>query len=162
MTTLTEESFAPDDLEEGVSLQLDFSKLAKVAQTGASVSLGQYRGQPLLLFFCDSVHSRGCTSLVKRLTSQWAELRSTEAGVLGVARDYRARVREAAYDLRLPFYVLADPDGRVFGAFGLEQGGSVFVVDAEGEIQRRLTGAPLVTLGDQALDLLPAAGRRKG
>jgi peroxiredoxin len=128
--------------------------ISAIAQTGAAVSLTIYRDRSLLLFFCQSLRSQRCTALAQRLTADWSALRRIDAGVVGVSRDYRARLREVAYARRLPFFVLADPDGQVFRAFGLGQGGSVFVVDAKGEIRKRLAGASPVQLGERAIALL--------
>jgi peroxiredoxin len=126
------------------------------------VTLGLARDRPLLLFFCDSIRSERCRALAQVLNARWRRLRTMNAQVIGVARDYRALLRAVTYDARLPFYVLADPQGKIFKAFGLKQGGSVFVVSATGEIFGRIADAPPSGLGERAVQLVAELARSSG
>jgi peroxiredoxin len=126
------------------------------------VTLERSRDRPLLLFFCDSIRSRRCSALAQTLSARWSKLRALNAQVIGVARDYRALLRAVAYDAKLPFYVLADPQGKIFKAFGLERGGTVFVVSAQGEIRHRLANAPPAELGERAVRLIADVARASG
>lgn len=132
----------------------ELPSVSALAQTGARVTLERDRSRPLLLFFCESVRSRRCAAVAQTLSARWNQLRAMNAEVLGVARDHRALLRAVAYDSKWPFYVLADPQGCVFRAFGLKEGGNVYVVDAEGEIHKRIAGVPPTDLGERAIGSL--------
>ncbi|MBN1612044.1 MAG: redoxin domain-containing protein [Polyangiaceae bacterium] len=140
----------------------DLPAVSALAQTGARVTIERARQRPLLLFFCDSIRSERCSALARVLSARWSRLRALNAEVIGVARNYRALVRAVAYDARLPFYVLADPQGKIFRAFGLMQGGTVFVVDTQGEIRQRLSEAPPSELGERAVQLVAELPRTSG
>jgi peroxiredoxin len=148
--------------DEPLSAGDELPTVSAVAQTGARVTLGRRRDRPLLLFFCDSVRSERCRTLAQVLNARWSRLRAMNAEVVGVARDYRALLRAAAYDAKLPFYVLADPQGRIFGTFGLKRGGAVFVVSATGEIRERLTDAAASELGERAVQVVAELAHTSG
>ncbi len=156
---LAEPSATPDEpLSKGDSLP----RITGIAQTGAGVGLGDDHGRVSLVFTCESLATARCTRLSKWLRDRWLDLRELDALVLGVTRDHRVKLRELAYELELPFYVLADPSGRLFRAFGLEQAGPVFVVDKNNEIQARLTMEPPEALAERALSSLASLSRDSG
>ncbi len=152
----------PEAIGEPLTSGDELPEVSAIAHTGARVDVVDYRGRVLLIFFCSSLSSERCTALTEWLRQRWSELRELDAAVLGVTRDHRLPLRERAYQLELPFYLLADPRGRLFDAFGVQEAGQALVVDSDGEVQKRLAGDSPADLGDRSLRLLDSLSRESG
>lgn len=126
-------------------------------------TLADYRGEVVLVNFWASWCAQcvyempGLAMLQQRHADQPFAVMTIDAGE---KKDQVRRVVELA-DFTLP--VLLDTDRRVFGAWGVENLPTSFLVDADGRIRYRLVGGTdwdgteLDTLIDS---LLPDAGRR--
>jgi peroxiredoxin Q/BCP len=116
------------------------------SDTGEQVTLSQYRGQPVVLYFYPADDTPGCTVQAQGFRDDWEAYQRRGAVVLGVSPDdvaSHARFREK---YELPFTLLADPDHRVadlYGAwgektlYGKKYIGiirSTFVIDPEGNV----------------------------
>jgi peroxiredoxin Q/BCP len=82
-----------------------------------------------------------------------ARFADADAQVLGATIDPLEDVKKFADSLKLPFPIVADQDGKVATAFGVEAGGHAdrvtFVIDKEGKVVK-------VFSGREALDPAPA------
>jgi peroxiredoxin Q/BCP len=133
-----------------------------IAHTGQLVHLEHYRGRPLVLCFCTSIRKPDCRRRVDAIRADWPRLRKAEAGVLGVFRDDGAWLRAIAYDLKLPYLVLSDPNSRLARAFGLTGPGGAypkpvaFVSDQEGRIVEVVSEVEPERMMKRILSALPS------
>src|SRR3954454_5610598 len=103
----------PMELHEKVadfSLQTDENK---------TVSLSDYAGKPVVLFFYPRADTPGCTIEACGFRDAFTKLQAAGAVVLGISRDTpqaQAKFR-AKYDL--PYTLLADVDEKVCNQFGV-------------------------------------------
>ncbi len=114
-------------------------------QTGAPRSLAEFRGQWVVLYFYPRNDTPGCTTEACAFRDDWAAIRARNAQVVGVSVDDPASHAGFATKYRLPFTLLADPQGEVvarYGAlvdlFGFKFARRyTFIIDPEGRIHRR-------------------------
>lgn len=107
---------------------------------GYTLSLGDYAGQWLALYFYPKADTPGCTKQACSLRDGIADLADLEIRVLGVSMDtVEAQAAfKAKYDL--PFPLLADEDGEVAKLYGVK--GSLlpfakrvtFLINPEGQV----------------------------
>jgi len=86
--------------------------------TGQEVSLGDFAGRQVILYFYPRDDTPGCTKEACGFRDQWEELGRSGAVVLGVSADDAESHRRFATKHRLPFTLLSDPDHSVMRAFG--------------------------------------------
>lgn len=118
------------------------------ADDGRTVSLADFRGKKVVLYFYPKDDTPGCTTEACGFRDSWAEVVRAGAVVLGVSPDgvsSHARFRKKH---ALPFPLLADPDHRVAEAYGAwgektlygrkHQGvlRTTFIIDEGGRIAR--------------------------
>lgn len=88
------------------------------AEDGSTVSLGDFAGRKLVLYFYPG-SGETCVAEACGFRDRWAAIRRTGAALVGVSPDderFHARFR-ARY--RLPFPLLADPDHAAARAYGV-------------------------------------------
>jgi len=86
--------------------------------TGRKVSLGDFAGRDVILYFYPRDDTPGCTKEACAFRDQWEELTRSGAVVLGVSADDPESHRRFAAKYRLPFTLLSDPDHTVMQAYG--------------------------------------------
>ncbi len=135
-------------------------------QDGEEVSLRDYRGSKVVLYFYPKDDTPGCTTQACELRDRTPELSAKGAVVLGVSPDSpRAHTKfREKYDL--PFTLLADEDHEVAEAYGVWTEKSMygrkywgnerttFVIDEEGRIAHVLPKVKPQEHADQILELL--------
>jgi cytochrome c biogenesis protein CcmG, thiol:disulfide interchange protein DsbE len=115
---------------------------ALTSSEGKSVALEGYRGRPVLLHFWASWCSP-CREEFPLLAKLAADLREEDIAVLGVAEDdegSRAAMLSFVQEVRPPFLVLQDGDGRVADAYESWTVPESFLIDRQGTIQWRHAG----------------------
>lgn len=85
---------------------------------GRPVSLGDFAGRHVILYFYPRDDTPGCTKEACAFRDGWDELQALGAVVLGVSADDADSHRKFASKYRLPFTLLSDPDHRVMRAYG--------------------------------------------
>ncbi len=133
---------------------------------GKQVSLSDYRGQKVVVYFYPQAGTSGCTKQACAIRDVYADIDAQGAVVIGVSPDpLPALVKfRAKYDL--PFILLSDPDHAVaeaYGAWGEKTSNgkttvglirSHFAVDEGGLlVESELKVSPLTT-ADLALRLI--------
>ncbi|NHD18077.1 MULTISPECIES: thioredoxin-dependent thiol peroxidase [Actinopolyspora] len=115
---------------------------------GGSVTLSEYRGSPVVVYFYPAAGTPGCTKEACDFRDNLADLEGAGFAVLGISPDKPGKLAEFRDSEGLTFPLLSDPDRAVmsqWGAYGeknnygkIVQGviRSTFVVDAEGKIQQ--------------------------
>ncbi len=117
-----------------------------VSDGGQEVSLADYRGQKVVLYFYPKDDTPGCTAEACAFRDDHSDIVAAGAAVLGVSPDMIKSHDKFKAKYNLPFALLSDPDHRVadmYGAwgekkmFGKSYEGilrSTFIVDEEGKI----------------------------
>jgi thioredoxin-dependent peroxiredoxin len=88
---------------------------------GTKVSLADYAGRDVILYFYPRDDTPGCTKEACGFRDHWKELQKQGVAVLGVSPDGPESHAKFAGKYRLPFPLLCDPDKKVmtrYGAFG--------------------------------------------
>ena len=116
-------------------------------QNGASVSLSQFRGSPVVLFFYPRADTPGCTVEACEFRDLYGELKAAGAVLLGISRDTPGKQRKFADKYSLPYTLLADPDmtvatqldvvkqGSMYGKPVTKVERSTFLFDKDGKLQ---------------------------
>lgn len=112
---------------------------------GREVSLADFRGTPVLLYFYPKDDTPGCTVQACGLRDAWSDL-SGSAKIFGVSIDPAPSHEKFIEKYRLPFPLLSDPTKEIVNAYGvwIEKSmygkkymgaeRSTFVIDGTGKI----------------------------
>ncbi|HSK23890.1 MAG TPA: thioredoxin-dependent thiol peroxidase [Egicoccus sp.] len=90
-------------------------------QDGTPVSLSDYRGRPVVVYFYPKDDTPGCTTQACDIRDQWAEFEAAGAAVVGISPDSVESHAKFRGKHDLPHTLLADPDRTVmqpWGAYG--------------------------------------------
>lgn len=90
-------------------------------QSDKEVSLGDYRGKTVVLYFYPKDNTPGCTKEAAGFRDLWEQFEALEVVVLGVSPDGAASHNKFIEKQQLPFSLLSDPNKEVmstYGAFG--------------------------------------------
>jgi peroxiredoxin Q/BCP len=112
---------------------------------GREVTLEDFRGRPVVLYFYPKDDTPGCTTQACGLRDSWASLRGN-AQIFGISVDSPKSHRKFIDKYELPFSLLSDPEKKIVNAYGLwveksmygrkymgaER--STFIIDATGRI----------------------------
>ncbi len=90
-----------------------------VSQNGKAISLSQYRGRKVVLFFYPKDMTPGCTMEVKSLRDSYEEFTSNGFVVVGVSADSEERHLKFISKYDLPFDLIADEDKVILKAYGV-------------------------------------------
>lgn len=85
---------------------------------GRRVSLADFRGRDVVLYFYPADDTPGCTKEACAFRDAWEDLAALGVAVLGVSPDAADSHRAFADKYRLPFPLLSDPDRSVMRAYG--------------------------------------------
>ncbi|SHH56806.1 thioredoxin-dependent thiol peroxidase [Winogradskyella jejuensis] len=88
-------------------------------QDGNPVSLSDYKGKKLIVFFYPKASTPGCTAEACNLTDNYAELQKHGFEILGVSADSEKRQTNFKNKYNFPFPLLADEEKEVINAFGV-------------------------------------------
>lgn len=129
------------------------------------VSLGSFRGNPVVLYLFPKAGTHGCTTQACGIRDVWGELERRGAVVLGVSPDSPSRQARFKQKHALPFTLLADEGHAVAEAYGVwvekrmygktywGNERTTFVMDAAGNVAKVLRR---VKPDDHADDVLAA------
>src|SRR5213082_53805 len=84
-----------------------------------TVSLSDYAGKPVVLFFYPRADTPGCTIEACGFRDAFAKLQAAGAVVLGISRDTPAAQAKFRAKYDLPYTLLADVDEKVCNQFGV-------------------------------------------
>jgi peroxiredoxin Q/BCP len=117
-------------------------------QDGEDVSLSDFRGRPVVLYFYPKADTPGCTTQACGIRDHSADYDAAGAVVLGVSPDPVAAVKKFHGGQSLNFTLLADEDRSVcelYGVWGEKKNygrtymgvtRSTYIIDPEGRIAR--------------------------
>ena len=88
-------------------------------QNGASLTLADYKGKKLVVFFYPKASTPGCTAEACDLRDNYARFQANNYALLGVSADSAKAQAKFIEKYDLPFPLLADEDKSVIQAFGV-------------------------------------------
>ncbi len=88
---------------------------------GNSVSLSDFAGRKVVLYFYPKDNTPGCTRQACAFAAAFEEFKSIDAVVVGVSRDSKASHRKFAEKYELPFVLLSDPELEAIKAYDVWQ-----------------------------------------
>lgn len=134
------------------------------ATGGQTLSLADFAGQTLVLYFYPRDDTPGCTQEGEAFRDRYADFRGAGAEVVGVSRDSLKKHEnfKAKYDF--PFDLIADTDETLCNAYGvlkeknmygkkhigIER--STFLIDGDGVVRRLWRGVKVPGHAEEVLD----------
>lgn len=118
-----------------------------VNQNGEKVSLANYKGKKLVLYFYPKDDTPGCTAEACNLRDNYDQLLKEGYAILGVSPDTEAKHQKFIAKYDLPFDLLADTEKTVCSNYGVWAEKSMygrkymgvvrttFIIDEEGKIE---------------------------
>lgn len=88
-------------------------------QDGNAVSLSDYKGKKLIVFFYPKASTPGCTAEACNLRDNYKVLQDKGFELLGVSADSEKRQSNFKNKYEFPFPLLADKEKEVINAFGV-------------------------------------------
>jgi peroxiredoxin Q/BCP len=116
------------------------------ADDGREVSLADFRGRRVVLYFYPKAGTTGCTKQACAVRDVYGQIEAGNAAVVGISPDEPKALVKFRQDYDLPFTLLSDPDHAVaeaYGAWGEKKAfgrtydgiiRSHFAIDEEGRI----------------------------
>ena len=90
-------------------------------QEGTPVSLADFRGKRVVLYFYPKDNTPGCTRQACAFAGAYQGFKDKDVVVIGVSKDSVASHKKFAEKYELPFILLADPEKAVIQAYGVWQ-----------------------------------------
>jgi thioredoxin-dependent peroxiredoxin len=127
---------------------------------GSQLSLKDYRGKWVVLYFYPKDFTRGCTMEARNFQRDLAKYEESGAVILGVSVDTAQSHKDFCAKEGLSFKLLADPDARVSTEYGsvMDYKGSkvaarnTFIINPKGEIAKVYTGVKPAEHSEQVLN----------
>jgi len=88
-------------------------------QDGETVSLGEFKGKPLVLYFYPKDDTPGCTKEACSFRDGWSKFKKRGVAVVGISTDDEKSHRKFADKFSLPFPLLADPEKKIVNDYGV-------------------------------------------
>ncbi|MBU6250998.1 MAG: thioredoxin-dependent thiol peroxidase [Cyanobacteria bacterium REEB417] len=133
-------------------------------QNGQAVSLSQFKGRRVVIYFYPKDDTPGCTKEACNFRDQWSVFAEQQIVVLGISKDGATSHGKFIAKYDLPFTLLTDPEpcavAAAYDSYGLkkfmgkEYMGMMrhtFVVDPEGRIEKAYTKVKAETMADDIL-----------
>jgi len=89
-----------------------------LSDSGETVSLKDFKGRPVVLYFYPKDDTSGCTTEACEFRDSWRAVQATGAVVLGVSPDGVASHQKFKKKYELPFTLLVDEDHTMAEAYG--------------------------------------------
>src|SRR5881227_3885592 len=126
---------------------------------GSQVSLKDYRGKWIVLYFYPKDFTSGCTMEAHNFQRDLSKYEQTGAVVLGVSVDTAQSHKDFCAKEGLNFKLLADPDAKVSTEYGsvMDYKGSklaarnTFIINPKGEVAKVYTGVKPAEHSEQVL-----------
>ncbi len=139
-----------------------------VTEKGETISLPDFAGKKLILFFYPKDNTPGCTAAACNLRDNYSELKAKGFELLGVSPDSAKKHENFIKKFDFPFSLLADTEKETIKAFGLwglkkfmgkEYEGvhrTTFLIDESGKISEIFKKVKTKTHAEQIFDSLGA------
>ena len=137
-------------------------------QQGNSVSLSDFAGKTVVLYFYPRDNTPGCTRQACAFAGAYEAFRAEDIVVIGISKDSVSSHQKFAEKYNLPFILLADPDRQAIEAYGVWQEKKMagktgmgvvrttYIIGKDGRITHVM---PKVKPDTNAADVLSALGK---
>ena len=88
-------------------------------QNGDPVSLSDFAGKKVVLYFYPRDNTPGCTRQACAFAETWEEVEKQNVVVIGISKDSAASHQKFAQKYQLPFILLSDPQLQAIQAYGV-------------------------------------------
>ena len=88
-------------------------------QRGKAVSLSDFKGKKVVLYFYAEDDTKGCTNQAQRFAELQPGFADKNAVIIGISKDTAESHKAFAEKYHLPFTILADPDKKVINMYGV-------------------------------------------
>jgi len=126
---------------------------------GNTVSLSDFAGKTVVLYFYPKDDTPGCTKQACSFRDSYTEYQGKDVVVLGVSVDDEASHQQFTQKYELPFPLLADTERTMIKAYDVDGGGKAmrvtYVIDGSGKISHVDNS---VNTSSHASDVLTAMG----
>ncbi len=136
---------------------------------GAPVSLSDFRGKKVVLYFYPRDNTPGCTRQACAFAEAYEGFKEANAVVIGISKDSAASHQKFAEKYALPFLLLSDPERTAIEAYGVWQEKknygkvsmgvvrSTYVIDENGMIEKVMPKVKPDTNAEEILTYLKQA-----
>ena len=119
-------------------------------KNGETVSLSDFRGKKVVLYFYPKDNTPGCTRQACAFAQNYDGFRSQDVVVIGISKDSAASHLKFAKKHELPFILLSDPElqaiqaydvwkeKKLYGKVGFGVVRSTYVIDENGIIEKAM------------------------
>lgn len=133
-------------------------------QFGNEISLKDYKGRKVVLYFYPKDDTPGCTAQACNFRDNYQELRNAGYEIIGVSADDEKKHQKFTDKYELPFPLIPDTDKKIINAYGVwgekKFMGRVFdgihretfVIDENGKIEKVITKVKTKEAASQILD----------
>ncbi|MES2807762.1 MAG: thioredoxin-dependent thiol peroxidase [Bacteroidota bacterium] len=135
-------------------------------QNGQTISLGDFKGKTVILYFYPKDDTPGCTAEACDFRDNYQSLVGKGFEVIGVSTDDEKSHKKFETKYNLPFPLIADTDQTIVEAYGVwgeknmygkKYMGTVrttFIIDGDGTIKEVISKVDTKAASQQVLDLL--------
>ena len=140
-------------------------------QNGDPVSLSDFAGKKVVLYFYPRDNTPGCTRQACAFAETWEEFEKQNVVVIGISKDSAASHQKFAQKYQLPFILLSDPQLQAIQAYGVWQEKklygkvsmgvvrSTYLIDEKGMIEKSI---PKVKPDTNAAEILSYLIEKQG
>ena len=140
-------------------------------QNGKEVSLKDFRGQYVILYFYPRADTPGCTVEACEFRDSYRKIQNTGAVILGISPDQPKAQKKFEEKYKLPFTLLGDADKKVCNAFGVIQeknmygkkvmgvARSTFIIGPDGKIKHIFEKVKPLGHAEEVLSYLKTAAK---
>lgn len=138
----------------------------KLDSTKGELSLKDFEGKILVLYFYPKDNTSGCTTEAEGFRDLYEEFKKLGAEIVGISKDTVKSHIKFKEKLNLPFELLADPEREVHKEFDVLKAGkmygkdvirtirSTFIFDKEGKLVKEFRDVKAKTHPEEVLEYL--------
>ena len=138
---------------------------------GAQVSLSDFLGKKIVLYFYPRDNTPGCTRQACAFAASYAQFKSQDVVVIGISKDSVASHLKFAQKHELPFILLSDPElqailaydvwkeKKLYGKVSMGVVRSTYIIDEEGVIEKVMPKVKPDTNAAEILAYLAGEGK---
>lgn len=116
-------------------------------QNGKTVSLADFRGKKIVLYFYPRDNTPGCTKQACAFAETWEQWQALDVHVIGISKDSVVSHHKFAEKYRLPFTLLSDPqleaitqydvwkEKKLYGKTSMGVIRTAYLIDEQGRIE---------------------------
>ena len=135
-------------------------------QSGKSVSLKDFLGKQVVLYFYPKDDTPGCTKEACNFRDDFKQIINENAVILGVSADSEVRHKKFAEKYKLPFALLSDENKKVLDKYGVWQEKSMygrkymgivrstFIIDEKGKLKKIFPKVKVTNHNNEVLEAL--------